>query len=561
MEASPAPRPGGVDTAADGAAPAPGWGLPLIVLIAGMFMSVLDISIVNVAILTMQNDFGVTTDEIQWVATSYELALGVVVPISGWLADRFGSTRVYNISLAGFAIFSAFCGLAWNLESMIAFRVLQAVPGGILPVVTLTILYKIVPREKIGSAMGMYGLGIVVAPAVGPTLGGYLVEYVDWRLIFFINVPVGIVGVLAAIFVLPAYAGGRAGRFDVLGFITVATGLFSLLLALTEGQDWGWTSYSTLILITLGVLSLALFVIIELQVDEPLLDVRVFRYWAFTNSLLLITVLSVGLFTVLFYIPLFFQQAQGMGAFDTGLILLPQALIMGVVMPIAGQLYDRIGPRWPATIGLLITAWGTYLLATSTVDSSNEYLMWLLTFRAAGMGLCMMPIMTGGIAAIPPSLVSHAGAFNNVVQRTTAALGLAILTAMVTNQQAQQIEDRTAMIPTGTPMPRLGAGTDGGFAGLYAVYQQTQTQVFVTALNDMYIVTAIITAAGVVLALMLHHGPAPAAPADPAAPTPAPAAQPAVPAPADGVIPEATLTNGNGSRSAPHPRQPARSRS
>ena len=175
--------------------------------------------------------------------------------------------------------------------------------------------------------------------------------------------------------------------------------------------------------------------------------------------------LSVGLFTVLFYIPLFFQQAQGMGAFDTGLILLPQALIMGVVMPIAGQLYDRIGPRWPATIGLLITAWGTYLLATSTVDSSNEYLMWLLTFRAAGMGLCMMPIMTGGIAAIPPSLVSHAGAFNNVVQRTTAALGLAILTAMVTNQQAQQIEDRTAMIPAGTPMPQLGAGRTVGSPG------------------------------------------------------------------------------------------------
>ena len=152
---------------------------------------------------------------------------------------------------------------------MIAFRILQAIPGGILPVVTLTILYRIVPREKIGAAMGMYGLGIVVAPAIGPTLGGYLVEYVDWRLIFFINVPVGILGAIAAVMVLPAYRGGRAGRFDVLGFLTIATGLFSLLLALTEGQDWGWTSYPTLILLTVGVLSLALFVIIELEVDAP----------------------------------------------------------------------------------------------------------------------------------------------------------------------------------------------------------------------------------------------------------------------------------------------------
>jgi MFS family permease len=204
-----------------------------------------------------------------------------------------------------------------------------------------------------------------------------------------------------------------------------------------------------------------------------------------------------------------------MGAFETGLILLPQALIMGVLMPVAGMLYDRIGPRWPATIGLAIVAWGTYLLHTSTTDSSNEYLMWLLTFRAAGMGLCMMPIMTGGIAVIPPSLVSHAGAFNNVVQRTTAALGLAVLTAMVSNQQAQQIEDRTALIPAGTPMPQLGPDAGEGVAGLLAVYQETQNQVFVSALNDMYIVTAIVTAAGVVLALMLHHGPAPAAPQDP----------------------------------------------
>jgi EmrB/QacA subfamily drug resistance transporter len=531
--AAPAPAPS-TETSTGG-----GWGLPLVVLIAGMFMSVLDISIVNVAILTMQNDFGVTTDDVQWVATSYELALGVVVPVSGWLADRFGSTRVYKLALFGFAGFSALCGLAWNLESMIAFRVLQAIPGGILPVVCLTILYRIVPREKIGSAMGMYGLGIVVAPAIGPTLGGYLVEYVDWRLIFFINVPIGILGVVAAMLVLPEQRGGLAGRFDVLGFLTIGTGLFSLLLALTEGQDWGWTSYRVLILITLGVLCLALFVIIELEVDEPLLDVRVFRYWAFTNSLLLITVLSVGLFTVLFYIPLYFQQAKGLGAFETGLLLLPQALIMGVLMPIAGWLYDRIGPRWPAAIGLVVTAVGTYLLSTATVDSTDAYVMWLLTFRAAGMGLCMMPIMTGGISSLPPSLVSQASAFNNVVQRTTAALGLAILTAMVTQQEAQQAADRTALMPLGTPMPRLGPGEDGTLRGLFAVYQQLGTEVFVSSINNMYIVTAVVTAIGVPLALMLHSGRNQGAPAEPDAPR-AVTAAPAVP---PGVAP---LTADNG---------------
>ena len=182
-----------------------------------------------------------------------------------------------------------------------------------------------------------------------------------------------------------------------------------------------------------------------------------------------------------------------MGAFETGLLLLPQALIMGVLMPIAGLLYDKIGPRWPATIGLLIVAVGTYLLCTSTADSSNENLMWLLTFRAAGMGLCMMPIMTGGLAVIPPALVSHASAFNNVVQRTTAALGLAILTAMVTSQQAQQIEDRTALIPR---RHRHAPGRGTGRRAACSPSTSTPSQVFVSALNDMYIVTAIVTAAG-----------------------------------------------------------------
>jgi EmrB/QacA subfamily drug resistance transporter len=355
--------------------------------------------------------------------------------------------------------------------------------------------------------MGMYGLGIIVAPAVGPTLGGYLVEYVDWRLIFFINVPVGVLGTVAALFALPRFPGHDAGRFDVFGFLAVATGLFTLLLALSEGQDWGWTSYKVLILGTVGVLSLALFVIIELEVDRPLLDVHVFRYWPFTNSLLLISVLSVGLFTVLFYVPLYLQQAQGLGAFEAGKLLLPQALVMAVLMPVAGRVYDRFGPRWPAVIGLTVCAWGTYEMHVLTLETSHTHLMWLLALRAAGMGLGMMPIMTGGIAAVPPALVSRASAFNNVVQRTSAALGLAVLTAMVSRTQAQIGADRGTLVTDQLAMPHLGAGPTGSFIGEFAVYQQTQTQVFVAAMDGLFIVTAVITAVGVGLALMLRSGP------------------------------------------------------
>jgi EmrB/QacA subfamily drug resistance transporter len=500
-----APRP---SAPAPGPAPSGGWGLPLVVLIVGMFMSILDTSIVNVAIPTIQNAFGTTTDEVQWIATSYTLALGVVVPLSAWLSDRFGAGRTYNVSLLAFAAGSALCGLAWNLESMVVFRIIQAIPGGILPVVTLSMVYRIVPREKIGAAMGMYGLGIIVAPAIGPTLGGYLVEYVDWRLIFFINVPVGILGAVAAAIVLPTFPAVKSQKFDLLGFLTIAGGLFALLLALSEGQDWGWTGYRVISLLAAAVILLALFVIIELEVEHPLLDVRVFRYWPYTNSLLLISVLMVGLFATLFYIPLFLQQAQGIGAFDAGLLLLPQALVMAVLMPIAGRLYDKIGPRWPAVIGLTVVAIGTYALHNMTLDITHGEIAGLLALRAGGMGLAMMPVMTGGVAAVPAAMVGAASAFNNVAQRSAAALGLAILTALMTSQRAQMLTDRTALIGSNTPMPTLLPGSSGEMVSMYAVYQQTQTQVFVAALDQLMTITAALTLVGVALAFLLRSGPA-----------------------------------------------------
>ncbi|HEY2203751.1 MAG TPA: DHA2 family efflux MFS transporter permease subunit [Pseudonocardia sp.] len=500
-------------TSVAGASAAPpagrGWALPLAVLVVGMFMSVLDISIVNVAVPAIQKDFGTTTDDIQWITTAYSLALGVVVPVSGWLGDRIGLTRTYSLSLLGFAACSALCGIAWDLNSMIAFRILQAVPGGILPVVTLAMLYRIVPREKIGTAMGVYGLGIVFAPAIGPTLGGYLVQYVDWRLIFFINVPIGLLGVALAMVVLPAFPTVRAGRFDVFGFVTVAAGLFALLLALSEGQDWGWTSYPVLMLIVGGLLCLALFVVIELEVDEPLIDVRVFALWPFTNSLVLVTLLSVGLFGVLFYVPLFLQEGQGVEPLRTGLILLPEALVMGLIMPVAGVLYDRIGPRWPAVVGLTVAAYGTYLLCGITADVPQSDIVLWTCVRAAGNGLAMMSVMTAGLSVVPTEKVNQAGAVNNVVQRVASALGLAVLTSLITTQQAQLMADRSGLVraadPT-SPEPLRLMG-EQGVAGLYPVARRLNLEVLASTYADAFVVTALVTAVGAGLALLLKLPP------------------------------------------------------
>jgi EmrB/QacA subfamily drug resistance transporter len=483
-----------------------GWGLPLAVLIVGMFMSILDISIVTTALPTIQNEFGATTSDAQWVVTAYSLTEGVVVPATAWLGDRFGLSRVYNLALLGFAGGSALCGLSWSLESLVIFRIVQAFLGGILPAITMSILLQIVPRDRLGAALGVYGLGAVVAPAVGPALGGYLVEYSDWRLVFFLNVPIAILGTVAAILVLPTFPRRVGRRFDVLGFLTVASGLFALLLGLSNGEDWHWTSYRILILFTFSVLSLALFVVIELQVDDPLLDLRVFRYGAFTHTLLLISLLMVVLFNTAFYVPQFLQLGQGLGAFEAGLVLLPPALVMAVLMPIAGMVYDRIGPRAPTVIGLTLAAIGTYMLRTITLDTTREHIMWLLMLQYGGLGIGLMPLFSAGLAVIPPAYTNTASAFNNVVQRTSAALGVAVFTAIFTLQQAKLLAGHAALVPANTPIPKLGPPGTPDWTGLYAAYRSTELQAFVGAIDDLFLIMIGLCALGAMGALLLRSG-------------------------------------------------------
>jgi EmrB/QacA subfamily drug resistance transporter len=497
VTASPTEGPASADTTQTG------WLLPLVVLIAGSFMAILDISIVNVAVPTIQNEFGANTSDAQWVVTAYALAEGVVVPVSAWLGDRLGLSRVYNLALLGFAGGSALCGLAWSLGSLVVFRLVQGLLGGVLPATTMTILLRIVPRERLGAAVGLYGLGAMVAPAIGPALGGYLVEYVDWRLIFFINVPIGIVGTIAAVLVLPVFPTRPGRRLDVLGFVTVASAMFALLLALSKAEDWHWTSYRILGLIAFGVLNLALFVVIELAVEDPLLDLRVFRYVAYTQSLLLIMLLTGVLFAVLFYVPQFLQQVQGLGALDTGLIQLPPALLMGLLMPVTGRIADRIGPRAPGFVGLTIATLGTYLLHTITVDTSREHIVWYLIVLYAGLGIGMMPVMSAGLAVIPPAQVNAASAFNNVIQRTAGALGVAVFTAGVTVQRAQLMAGRAALLPDNTPVPQLGADTPH-WLGVYAVYQQTDLQVYADAIGNLFLIATIISAGTALGALLLR---------------------------------------------------------
>ncbi|HEX4246390.1 MAG TPA: MDR family MFS transporter [Pseudonocardia sp.] len=487
---------------AGGAAAGGGWLVPVLVLVVGNFMAVLDVTIVNVAVPSIQKDFGGSLDDVLWIATAYTLMLGVVVPLSSWLGERLGLTLVYVLSLAGFAVGSALCGVAGNLDTLIAFRVLQAIPGGVMPVVAMTLVYRIVPRRKLGAAMGIFGLGIIFAPAVGPVLGGYFVEYLDWRLVFYVNVPVGIAGAVAASLLLPKTPGRAGRRFDLPGFLCIAVGLFAVLLAASEGSNWGWGGYRIRMLLVGGALCLALFVVVELHVEQPLLDIRVFKVWPFTSSLLMLSALQVNLLGISFFVPVFLQQGQHKQAFDAGILMLPAAIATGLLSPLVGRLYDKIGPRWLGVCGLVICAYGTILLAAITPAMTRSDVMLWTCIRGVGLGMSIMPIMTAGLAALPPADTNLGSALNNVARQTSGALGLAVLSALSTSQQAQLFADRASLIHSaGPPAPATDPGT---FAAVYGRYQALAGQVLATSYANLFLIIAVITGSGALLALFMR---------------------------------------------------------
>lgn len=418
-------------TAPAGTAPGGGqtthWLGPLLILVIGGFMAILDTSIVNVAIPDMINIFGVTQSEVEWVSTAYTLALGVITPLSAWLGARLGLRRMYIIALIIFTIGSGLCAFSWNLNSMIAFRIVQAVGGGLIMPAVQAMMVRMVPRHQLGAAGGIFGMAALLAPAIGPTLGGYLVEYVDWRWIFTINLPIGVIAVLLALVRVPDVPPSPAGRFDYLGALSIAVALFTLLLATSEGGSWGWGSESIVLLLYTSFVSFVFFVWWELRTPEPLLNLRLFRYPTFAIANVLLMFISIALFGVLFYLPVYLQSVRGLGAFQSGLLQLPPALLTGMLLPIAGRLYDRIGPKVLVPVGIALIAAGMYMFRHLTLETALISIVLWNCVRSAGMGLAMIPTQSASISEIPTMQAGQASAITNVINRLGGAFGVVLM--------------------------------------------------------------------------------------------------------------------------------------
>ncbi|HWP96852.1 MAG TPA: DHA2 family efflux MFS transporter permease subunit [Syntrophomonadaceae bacterium] len=407
----------------------------IIVIIIGTFMAVLNNSIVNVALPKIMVIFNCGQDSIQWVLTGYTMTLGVVMPISGYLGDGFGYKKVYSLALGFFTLGSVLCGLSWSVNSMVAARVLQAIGGGIMSPVGMAFVYRVTPREKIGIVMGIYGIAAMAAPAIGPTLGGYLVEYINWRLIFYLNVPIGIINLFLAALLLKETPLIKGKTFDWIGFVSSATGLLCLLLATSQGTKYGWGSTYILSLLITSFTTLLIFVYNELEHPEPLLDLRLFKDFMYSISIVIGAVLNIGLFGALFLMPLFLQNILGQTAMQAGLMMLPSAITIALFMPLAGKLFDRFGARGVVMSGLAICAFTTYKMVGFNDQTPFSLIITWTTLRGIGMGLCMITVTTAGMLKIPMIKISRASALGNVIRQCAGSLGIAMFSTILQNRE------------------------------------------------------------------------------------------------------------------------------
>src|SRR5947209_12558551 len=407
------------------------WRVSLVVVVGSM-MSVLDTTIVNVALATLARDLHSSISQIQWVVTGYMLALAAVIPVSGWAARRFGPKRVYLVSLVLFTAGSALCGLATSSEELILFRVLQGVGGGMLMPIGQLMMAEAAGPKRMGRVMSMMAVPVMLAPILGPTIGGLIVQTAGWRWIFYVNVPIGVIAVIAAVRTLPSVRPGKADALDYRGLLLMSAGLALVTYGLAEiGSTGSFTATKVLVPLIVGTGLVILFARHALRIPRPLLDLRLFKRPTFSSASIAMFFLAAALFGGMILLPLYWQQIRHESVVNAGLLMAPQGIGAALAMPFAGRLSDRYGGGPIALIGVSITALLTIPFGFVGPPTSIVWLSVAMFFRGTGIGFGFMPAMTAAFASLERSELSDATPQLNVLQRVGGSLGTAVLAVVL----------------------------------------------------------------------------------------------------------------------------------
>ncbi|MBN2638969.1 MAG: DHA2 family efflux MFS transporter permease subunit [Bacteroidales bacterium] len=496
--------------------------LVLASVMIGTFMAVLDATIVNVAFPKLMAVFGVSIDQIEWVATGYMLAFAVVLPASGWIADRFGYKKTYIFGIALFTLGSLLSSLSWNESILITFRIVQGMGGGFIMPVGMAIVTRAFPPNQRGVALGFWGIAAAASVSLGPLFGGYLVDNYSWHAIFDINVPVGIFGIIAVAIIQNEYKSEVRTKFDLGGIVTMVIGLGSLLLALSTGNSsWntkGWHSEFIIVNFLIAGISLTLFVVIELTSKHPLLNLRLLRFHNFWISTVMLFIFGVAFFGNAFLLPLYLQNSLGYTAYQAGLVFLPVGILQAIMSPIAGQLTDRFNPKIPILLGSLVLGVSMYLFTTLSLQTMHSEIMFPLYLRGLGIGLVFIPLSAVALFDIPKTQLAQASGLMNTIRQIGGSFGIALLGTLLTQRITFHAQTYGEQVHQNSPvfqqtlanlkvfaMHALGSNNIDAMSQAKSLLLGNLTgQAYVQGINDDFMIGAILTFGMIIPLLFLR---------------------------------------------------------
>ena len=498
---------------------APSAWIIIAVVMVGNFLGPLNSSVANVAVPNLVAAFGSDIDTMQWVITGYMLGYSVSMPIAGWLADTYGRRSIYMIGLALLLVSSVLCSLAWDGTSLIFFRILQAIGGGLIAPTSMAIITDIVPPHERGRALGIWGLGMMLAPSFAPVMSGWIIDNLDnWRLIFAMGVPIGIAGLALASIYIPRDEDRRQTRaaFDFPGALLLTGALSALLIPLSQGDRVGWDDIAIRASLVSSAVLFAGFVWRELTTAAPMLDLSLFRNTTFSLAVALRAAMGMGYYLALFLLPLFTQDVMGWPPTISGLLLIPGGLATALLMPITGSLSDRIGARPLVFAGMALAAYGTFLYAHLDATWTAASIAIVMIVRNAAMGLLYTPLTSAALSVVPRNRAGSASGILNTVWQVAGSLGIALGQMYLTDRTAIHLSENAGAVTLASQPVRAALATVGGSlaqSGVAAsaaqsmLAQLSERSAQIQAYGDTFVFSALILAVATPLALFLVHHP------------------------------------------------------
>ncbi|MFL0500159.1 DHA2 family efflux MFS transporter permease subunit [Staphylococcus arlettae] len=484
-------------------------GKVLIAMIFGMFIAILNQTLLNVALPKINTDFNISANTGQWLMTGFMLVNGILIPISAFLFNKYSYRKLFLVAMTLFTLGSLVCGISGSFTIMMVGRVLQAIGAGILMPLGTNVFMTIFPPEKRGAAMGTLGIAMILAPAIGPTLSGYIVENYHWNIMFYGMFIIGLISLAIAYIWFRVYQVTTNPKADIPGIIFSTIGFGSLLYGFSEAGNNSWTAPSVVITLLLGVVFIVAFVIRELTMRVPMLNLEVLKYSGFTLTTIINMIVTMSLFGGMILLPLYLQNLRGFTPLQSGLLLLPGALIMGFMGPIAGRLLDTIGIKPLALIGTGIMTYATWELTKLNMNTTYSHLMVIYIIRSFGMSFIMMPIMTAGMNSLPQRLISHGNALSNTLRQLAGSIGTALLVTVMSTQTTQYVSTYSQDLDKTNPfikdrLQEMAQAMGGEQMATQKILEFVQKLASINGVNSAFLVATALSALAFILSLFLR---------------------------------------------------------